>query len=295
VKWRCTWCGKPHAENDPPCDACGHNTFEKAVVRVDDETQSGTESGVDTDAGFGSELTESGTVDTGPDYVWACPNCGREHVRNTPPCSRCGNPDLERVEQTYEGLERDLETPSWFAVAKPYLPILVVMGVIVALFATGIVSPSILPGIGPPSPPDAPGEGTEAAGIDLEATEGEIHDRLEDERESSESRTHDDGLAAYAEYQNRGLVAMEFDDREPEAVDPDEFDPSCGDSRVVSGRLTLTEVSVQNDSDESAFGDAIAEQLLAEYGEDMLTGFDAEGFDVHRAPNGDVFVFYAAC
>jgi len=88
---------------------------------------------------------------------------------------------------------------------------------------------------------------------------------------------------------------MEFDDREPEAVDPDEFDPSCGDSRVVSGRLTLTEVSVQNDSDESAFGDAIAEQLLAEYGEDMLTGFDAEGFDVHRAPNGDVFVFYAAC
>ncbi|WP_226041512.1 hypothetical protein [Natrinema sp. DC36] len=295
MKWRCTWCGKPHAENDPPCDACGHNTFEKAVVRADDGGQSGTESGVDTDADFGSELTESGTVDTGPDYVWACTNCGREHVRNTPPCSRCGNPDLERVEQIYEGLERDLETPSWFAVAKPYLPILVVMGVILVLFATGVISPSILPGIGPPSPPEAPGEGTEAAGIDLEATEGEIHDRLEDEREPAESRTHDDGLAAYAEYQNRGLVAMEFDGREPEDVDADEFDHACGDSRVASGRLTLTEVSAQNYSDESAFGDAIAGELLAEYGDGMLTGFDAEGFDVHSAPNGDVFVFYTAC
>ncbi|QLK26005.1 hypothetical protein HYG81_18315 [Natrinema zhouii] len=291
MKWRCTRCGKPHAENEPPCDECGHNAFEKAIVRVDDGSQSGTEGGVDSDP----ELTESGTVDTGPDYVWACTNCGRKHVRNTPPCSRCGNPDLERVEQTYEGLERELATPSWFEVAKPYLPILVVMGVVVALFATGVISPSVLPGIGPPSPPDAPGEGTEVAGIDLEATEEEIHDRLEDERESSESRTHDDGLAAYAEYQNRGFVAMEFDGREPEAVDVDEFDHGCGDSRVASRPLTLTDVSVQNYSDESALGDAIAEELLAEYGDNVLTGFDAEGFDVHRAPNGDVFVFYAAC
>lgn len=289
VKWRCTWCGKPHAENDPPCDNCGHNTFERAIVRADEEGDRG--STTDSE----SELTDAGTVDTGPDYVWACTNCGREHVRNTPPCSRCGNPDLEKVEQTYEGLERDLETSSWLAVAKPYLPLLAVIGIVIALFATGIISPSILPGIGPPSPPDAPGEGKEAAGIDLEATEQAVHDRLETERNASDSRRYDDGLASYAEYQNRMLVDIEFDDGEPNTVNPDEFGNRCGDSSVVSAQAILSDLSVQEYTDESDFGDAIATALLSQFGEDMRTGYDAEGLDVHSAPNGDVYVFYSAC
>jgi len=54
-------------------------------------------------------------------------------------------------------------------------------------------SPSILPGIGPPSPPDAPGEGTEAAGIDLEATEGRftIDSRTNGSHRSREHTTTD--------------------------------------------------------------------------------------------------------
>ena len=293
MKWRCTWCGKPHAENDPPCDNCGHNTFEQAVVRADESTEGhrNTVASGDPD----TESTPSGTVDTGPDYVWACTNCGREHVRNTPPCSRCGNPDLEKVEQTYEGLERDLETPSWFAVAKPYLPILAVIGVVIALFATGIVPPSVLPGVGPPSPPDAPGEGSQAAGIDLEATERVVHERLEAERNAADSRRYDDGLAAYAEYQNRMLVAVEFDGTEPNTAGPGEFGHQCGDSPVVSAQATLADRSVQEYTDESDFGDAIATALLSQFDEDMQTGYDAEGLDVHSAPNGDVYVFYAAC
>ncbi|PGF18090.1 hypothetical protein CP556_19615 [Natrinema sp. CBA1119] len=289
MKWRCTWCGKPHAENDPPCDACGHNTFEKAVVRVDDETQSETESDVDTDADFGSELTESGTVDTGPDYVWACPNCGREHVRNTPPCSRCGNPDLERVEQTYEGLERDLETPSWFAVAKPYLPILVVIGVIVALFATGVISPSILPGIGPPSPPDAPGDGTEAAGIDLEATEGEIHDRLEADRD--ESRAVDDGLAAYSEYYNRAYVANEYGDADHEPPELSDFNADCSGDHVVRqvpGVLTIDDYDDERELAEDIVG------ALRSNDDVTRTGYDAEGLDIHVV-DGSVYVIYTTC
>ncbi|MFC7155981.1 hypothetical protein ACFQPA_10990 [Halomarina halobia] len=33
-----------------------------------------------------------------PDVVeWRCPHCAMHHPRNSPPCSRCGNPTLERV------------------------------------------------------------------------------------------------------------------------------------------------------------------------------------------------------
>ncbi|ELY88523.1 hypothetical protein [Natrinema altunense] len=293
MKWRCTRCGKPHANDDPPCDACGHNSFEKAVVRVDAERDSGSGSGGTPDGN--RDPVPSGTVETGPEYVWACSNCGREHVRNTPPCSRCGNPDLERVEQTYDGLEQDLATPSWFEVAKPYLPIFVVIGIVVALFATGIVPPSVLPGIGQPSPPDAPGDGTESGGLDLEATEGAIHDRLEDERDTAESRTYDSGLAAYAEYQNRRLVEREFGDSDPETVDAGRFDHVCGEAIPQEGPIVITGVSAADYTDEAALADAIVAGSLSRYGDAMRTGFDAEGVDVHVAPNGDIYAFYATC
>ncbi|SEW32554.1 hypothetical protein [Natrinema salifodinae] len=299
MKWRCAWCGKPHAENEPPCDECGHNAFEKAVVRASDANATDGDSGSGPESSTGAETTGTstgtGTVDTGPDYVWTCPNCGREHVRNTPPCSRCGNPDLERVEQTYDGLERDLTAPTWFEVAKPYLPILAAIGLVIALFATGIVSPSILPGIGSPSPPDAPGDGDQKAGIDLEIAAAEIHERLDEERDESAARAYDDGLAAYAEYQNRAYVAVEFDDAEPDAADPGDFDHDCSEP-PVDAPMIVSDLSVEDYPDEAAFADDVATALLSSrFGDEVRSGFDAEGIDVHVAPNDDLYVFYAAC
>ncbi|WP_254763984.1 hypothetical protein [Natrinema marinum] len=288
MRWRCTRCETPHAEREPPCDACGHDALERAVAPVTD----GGERDPD------REPIPAGTVDTGPEYVWACPNCGREHVRNTPPCARCGNPDLEQVERNYDDLERDLAVPGWLEVAKPYLPILVAVALLVALFATGIVPPTVLPGIGPssPAPPDAPGNGTEAAGIDLEAAEELVHERLEAERNASESRRYDEGLDAYAEYQNRGFVAVEFDDAEPDAVRADEFDHDCGDARPVGAPLVLSERSIDSYETESALAADIAAGLFSSrFGEEVRTGFDAEGLDLHVAPNGDIYIFYATC
>ncbi|MDS0477421.1 hypothetical protein [Natrinema sp. 1APR25-10V2] len=288
MRWRCTRCGTPDAERDPPCDDCGHDALERAVVLATD----GGEREPD------REPIPSGTVDTGPEYVWACSNCGREHVRNTPPCARCGNPDLERVERSYDGLERDLSVPGWLEVAKPYLPILAAVAVLVVLFATGIIPPTVLPGIGPssPPPPDAPGNGTEAAGIDLEATEELVHEGLEAERNASESRRYDEGLGAYAEYQNRGFVAVEFADAEPDAVPADEFDHDCGDARPVGAPLVLSGPSIDSYENESALAADVAEGLLSSrFGTEVQTGFDAEGLDIHVAPNGDIYVFYATC
>ena len=65
MDWRCEWCEKPHEENDPPCDNCGHGSFEKAVRQVN------------------HEVVPGGTV-------WVCQDCGRSHQRNSPPCKRCG-------------------------------------------------------------------------------------------------------------------------------------------------------------------------------------------------------------
>lgn len=62
----------------------------------------------------------------------------------------------------------------------------------------------------------APGEGSEAAGVDLEATESAVHERLNADRDADEQRTYDDDLAAFAEHRNRGLVALEYEDTEPQ-------------------------------------------------------------------------------
>ena len=281
MKWRCEWCGKPHEEDDPPCDNCGHGSFEKAIVREPSYE----------------------TVDTGPTYVWACPNCGREHVKNSPPCSRCGNPELEKVEQDYADVERDLETPSWLEVAKPYAPAFLVVAVVLALFATGIVPLSALPGVGEPTSdaPDAPGNGSEAAGIDLEAVEREVHDRLEAERAANASREYDEGLAAFAEFRNRQLVVAHVEGGEP-AAQPTlgEFDPACGGEAPVVGYESTLGESIDAYDDEADLSAAIAAaiesaELESEAATEDPSAFVAEGLDVHVDPDGTVFVYYLTC
>ncbi|QCS42799.1 hypothetical protein [Natrinema versiforme] len=274
MEWRCTWCGKPHAEDDPPCDDCGHNAFEKAVVREGDAES--------TDA-------SAGTIDTGTSYVWTCSDCGREHVKHNPPCSRCGNPTLEKTEQTYDDVDRDLDAPGWLGVAKPYLPVVAVVVLIGALFATGIVSPTMINGIFTPDPPDAPGDGTEAAGIDLERTEELIHDRLEDER--ADSRTYDDGLAAYAEYHNRAYVAIEYEDARVEAVSLRDFGIDCRGT-LEEGQLPAA-LSTANYDDEAALADGVVDFMRS--GDGVTgSGYDGEGIDLH-AVDGSIYVFYATC
>ncbi|OIB57977.1 hypothetical protein [Natrialba sp. SSL1] len=283
MKWRCTWCGKPHAENDPPCDSCGHNTFEEAVVRQDGDGQSGQ---------TGQTIQ---TVDTGTTYVWVCSNCGRQHVKNNPPCARCGEHDLEKTEQNYEELETELQTPSWFEVAKPYLPVFGVIGIVLLLFGTGIISPSVIPGIGSPTPPDAPGDSTEAAGIDLDAVESQVVDQLAAERADGSPST-DDALMAYATYHNRVFIEDEYGDGSHSPERPSEFGVSC-QSDLVSTPLSPFEEDI------NGYADAGEDELAADVTEvlvelDSMTeeyGVASDGFDLHVAPDGTVYVFYAAC
>lgn len=272
MTWRCVRCGTLHGSPDPPCDSCGHDEFEEAP----DETFE--------------------TVDTGTQYLWVCANCGCQHVKNNPPCSRCGNHELEKVEQRYDGLEDELVAPSWFEVARPYLPVLALAAVVVALFATGILPLSLLfPGMGTPAPPDAPGESEAVAGIDLEGAEGEIHDRLDAEREAqgADARGYDGELAAIAEYRNRQNVVERATGDRPDPPDWDAFDPDCGGERIVLESVEAGSIEGYDDGPDLA--EAVADGLVDDHATLVLADRPSEGLDVHVGPDGAVSVTYAVC
>jgi len=132
MEWRCEWCGKPHEEDDPPCDNCGHGKFEKAVVRQTD--LAGEE---------GPETT----------LVWVCTDCGREHPKNAPPCSRCGNTKLEKQRQRVD--DNDLSAPGYLDLVTPrYLAAVGVTLVVAAVFVLGVAGVVDLPGFGQGGVPD---------------------------------------------------------------------------------------------------------------------------------------------
>ena len=281
MEWRCEWCEKPHAEDDPPCRSCGHGTFERAVV------------------------PEPEPVDTGPTYVWACTECDREHVKNSPPCSRCGNPHLAKTEQTFEDVERDLDTPSWVAVAKPYSPIIVGIVLVFALFGTGVVSPSILPGIGGDDVemPDAPGDDEIANGLDLGTVETAVFEGLEAERRSVDapSRERHDDVDDAAEFSNKVMV-LERHGGEYEPPDEGSLGLPCsGDSLEFRELLLRSDLSVDDFENESALADAVVDQAVPDAPDsvdDELTvssEYEYDCIDVHVEPDGAVSVGYAAC
>lgn len=274
MKWRCAWCGKQHESNDPPCTTCGHGTFEEAAVPAEPHE----------------------TVDTGTQYTWNCTNCGRQHVKNNPPCARCGGHDLERAEMTYEDVDADLAAPGWLEVARPYAPVIAVLVLAGILFGTGIVSPSILPGIGPPTPPDAPGASDEAAGFDLEELETDAHERLEAEREAAGTGTRppDAGLAGIAEYRNRQDVVTVSGGQRPPDPDPAEFDLSCT-AEVRVERVGPLPESIESYRSASALADAVSRAIVSESGERATApSLSGEGIDVHVYESA-VYVQYATC
>lgn len=122
MEWRCASCGEPHRRNNPPCRECGHLQFERAVVRLEWECDDcGTLADSDRTACErcgGESLTRLHERTAQPDpefddevrvrkyprsqgrmeqFVWECRNCGKNHQRNSPPCSRCGHTAFEKV------------------------------------------------------------------------------------------------------------------------------------------------------------------------------------------------------
>ena len=274
MEWRCEWCGKPHEENDPPCDNCGHGTFERAVVQ-------------EPTGGPAGEST----------VVWVCTECGREHPKHAPPCSRCGNSTLERREITVEDADltapgyRDLLTPRYVA----GVVLALALGVVLLLGLAGVVT---LPGMGQgvPAVSDVPGNATSLAGIPLAEVEVAYLDRANAIRASADmtSLTRNDRLDAVATYYNQRRVKAALGGGSVPSND------ELGD--LVEGpcdrgaRFVAYSVPVPPDvSSPDVVGSRLADRAF----ETGQGGLPAErgltGLDTHALPNGTLSVTQFAC
>ncbi len=243
MRWRCTWCGKPHEENDPPCDNCGHARFEEAIVRQ-------------TDLSEGNEREAA--------LVWVCTDCGREHPKHAPPCSRCGNTTLEKQRQHVDEAEltppgyRDLVTPQYLAV----LGVVLAFAVIVTLGLTGIVD---LPGFdqgGVPEVDGVPGNDSTANGISLAEVEQVYLTALNDELAGDEQLERHDDLDEIATFYNQQILRWQLaDGSEPDAETTAEL---LAEVCHTDEPITFQDVSVQftDGDDPTALGDALARESL---------------------------------
>jgi len=88
MEYRCLDCGEP-AARPGECDSCGGTEFESLA---EDHEPDDLDDEVRISPGAGTSPAESAAV------AWECSNCGKRHVRNSPPCSRCGGASFRRVD-----------------------------------------------------------------------------------------------------------------------------------------------------------------------------------------------------
>jgi ribosomal protein L37E len=270
MEWRCEWCGKPHENDDPPCDNCGHGSFERAVVPV----------AADRDT-LGTEST-----------VWVCTNCGREHTKHTPPCSRCGHDELERRRQQID--ESEITAPGYLDLVTPrYIAAFLGVLALAAVFLLGVTGTVDIPGFGTgiPEVADVPGNATAAGGVSLADAERAYLQRLNDEREAAdgEALTRTDELDRVATFLNqRRVKENDLSEREREAV-RDVLREQCSESPQVPA------IDIPTDRFDSATG--LGESVFVTYQRDVVVGATgtATGVDFHARPSGDVAVVQIIC
>lgn len=329
MEWRCEWCGKPHEENDPPCDNCGHGKYEKAIVQQAAGDESDPDSmtvWVCTECGRNHQknsppcsrcnnatleretvtIDESNLTERPGDYtgnnraaletttVWVCTECGREHPKHSPPCSRCGNQTLEQEEKAVADAE--LAVPSYFDLLTPqYAVALVVVLALAGIFAVGALGLADVPGFPSDDVPsvDPPGEATEANGLDLAAVEQAYLNAVNNEREAAGvaplERTG--GLDEIATYRNQMHVIQEFEGGEP--PDQDELRELLGQECSTSATSYPGGISYDEDTTAEEAGTALADGILGTEGweDDQFT---ITGVDVH-AIDGQLFLLQYFC
>ena len=248
MNWRCEWCGKPHEENDPPCDNCGHGSFEKAVVPRTDLAEGERE----------------------PALVWVCTECSREHPKNAPPCSRCGNTTLEKRRQEID--ESELEAPSYRELLTPgYVAAVLVLGLAMVVFALGVAGVIALPGFGGDGPTvegTVPGNATSADGIDISEIETAYLDALADREDVGAGAERSAALDELATYANQQQLAWSARSESPTVEQYQSFladlEQRFGEECNGEGtRLTVTVDYEPTDTPE-AIAERLVERALAD-------------------------------
>lgn len=324
MEWRCEWCGKPHDEDDPPCDNCGHGSFERAVVRRTDLgggdpdtttvwvcTACGREhtkhappcsrcNNADLERREKrvdeSNLTDrpgsgaGGRIEAEETTVWVCSACGRDHPKNAPPCSRCGHTTLERERR---GVDADeLVAPSYRDLVTPgYLATLLVVLALAALFVLGLAGVVDLPGFPDDSVPevDAPGDGTAAGDISFADVEAAYLATLDERRAEAGANTLDrvDRLDDVAEYANRRSVNADAGDGD-EATRSELADLLADECREFTVLSETRSPEADAETTGVAFADTVGLGVVA------VDGLERTGVDVHSL-DGTLYLTQIIC
>ena len=260
--WQCDDCGT--VSTSPPCDECG---------------------------------SESGEY-TG--FVWVCSDCGRQSAKNNPPCPRCGGMDLEQRRPDYSDIDDEISVPGYAQLAKPLVPLFLVVAIVVALFATGVVPlPEDLDvALNGPRVVDTPGSADEAGGLNLSDVESGILDRVDGYRaeRGEDALARDDTLADMATFATQRQVAGEYDGGSVRGGLRD-FSPDCQPAILLLGSTDGGGATIDDFENESAAARALFDALVAEADSSAAIedATDAHGVDVHVAPDGRIYAAYAVC
>ncbi|WP_435335562.1 hypothetical protein [Haloarchaeobius sp. TZWWS8] len=266
MTWRCDHCAE--TSRAPPCDDCGG------------------------DAGAYER------------FVWRCRDCETQHNRNNPPCTRCGGMTLDQQTPDYSHLDAELAGSSYLDHAKPALLPLAILAILGALLFSGVVSvpTPLMDALDGPTVSDAPGHADEANGLDLEAVEAAVHQRVADHRESeglAELGTSSD-LDRAAEFENQKRVVDTYEGGSVSGSVED-FSLGCNSpaSLIISGSRSPDGLATTVDEFESE--DQLATSIYAALVFDAGTRGAIESadqsyaVDVHVGPDGSIWVVHAVC
>jgi len=239
MEWRCEWCGKPHEEDDPPCDHCGHGSFEQAIVRRTDLAADGPESTL----------------------VWICTDCGREHPKHAPPCSRCGNTTLEKQRQRVD--DSELTAPGYLELVTPqYLAALGLTLGIAALLILGFAGVVDLPGFGDDGPPEVdgvPGDSDAVGDVALADVEDAyvpaLNDRIDGPALERSSR-----LDEITTFYNQQFLRWQLADGSP--PDNERASELLLEECRSGTEIEFETVSTEANGDSDALADALADALV---------------------------------
>jgi len=294
MEWRCEWCGKPHAENDPPCDNCGHGEFENAVVPM---------------------APDDGDDDGETMTQWVCAECGNEHPKHTPPCDRCGGGPLEQREVTYdedavidEMLSEGRSGPSadvgYLEVLDAKLVLMMVgVAALVVVLGLGFLGYVNVPGITPAGP--VPGNATAAGSLSLAEGESAFVDELNANRAENgvPEVERDENLDAAARDYNQARVRAEY--ANGDGPDGERLRSNLGDACGDEVKTAPFVVDPGPGSDPATAYESASDlgaSLVDSYYEQsdvrdqhVRTDEGLVGVDVHVAPDGRLYVTQVFC
>ncbi|WP_232688398.1 CAP domain-containing protein [Halobacterium zhouii] len=227
------------------------------------------------------------------DVEWDCSECGRTHVKNSPPCSRCGHTVLEKrpVYPSDVAFDSDSETsPS----RRGYLKY--VAGIGLAVLGGGFL---YVDGTSTPAMPDASGHADSAKGIEFAAAETRLRKRVNDERSSDgvSPLQHADALDSGATYNTRYMVANGFGDTPDMTEILREFGATNYDEAVLAvdqlGSNAVPSDPLASVESATELGDRFASRWLdsAGYRGSLLSPrYASIGLDIHVDVDGFVYL-----